>query len=98
MNEEPTTSVHRRPLIGITTRLDLTQNTFYLRRYYAEAIAAAGGTPVYIPLLRGPEALISLAERLDGVVLSGSDSDLDPRSMARSRDRNLVLLSMNVMR
>jgi putative glutamine amidotransferase len=78
MNEEATTSKHHRPLIGITTRLDLAENTFYLRRYYAEAIAAAGGTPIHIPLLKERGALISLAERLDGVLLSGSDSDLHP--------------------
>lgn len=67
-----------RPLIGITTRLDLTKDTFYLRRYYAEAVAAAGGIPVYIPLLRDADSIDSLAARLDGVLLSGSDSDVDP--------------------
>ncbi len=67
-----------RPLIGITTRLDLTQNTFYLRRYYAEAVAAAGGDPVYLPLIPEETYLQSLAARLDGLLLSGSNSDLDP--------------------
>ena len=78
MSEVDTSSVHGRPLIGISTRLDLAQNIFYLRRYYAEAISAAGGTPVYIPLIAEREALISLVERLDGVLLSGSNSDVDP--------------------
>ncbi len=67
-----------RPLIGITTRLDLTQNTFYLRRYYAEAVAVAGGDPLYIPLIADEAYLQSLTERLDGLLLSGSNSDLDP--------------------
>ncbi len=67
-----------RPLIGITTRLDPAKDTFYLRRYYAEAVAAAGGTPVYIPLVKDREALLSLAGRLDGLLLSGSNSDIDP--------------------
>jgi putative glutamine amidotransferase len=70
-------SVTRYPLIGITTRLDA-ENTFYLRRYYAEAIEASGGVPVYIPLIPNRKYLSSLAERLDGLVLSGSNSDLDP--------------------
>lgn len=78
MNDETTTAVNRRPLIGITTRLDLANSTFYLRRYYAEAIAASGGVPVYIPLVNDREVLTSLAGRLDGVLLSGSNSDLDP--------------------
>ncbi len=67
-----------RPLIGITTRLDLTQNTFYLRRYYAEAIAAVGGDPLFIPLLAEESYLQSLTTRLDGLLLSGSNSDMDP--------------------
>lgn len=70
--------VSGRPLIGITTRLNVTENTFYLRRYYAEAVAAAGGTPVYIPLIPDQEYLAALSEQLHGLLLSGSDSDLDP--------------------
>jgi putative glutamine amidotransferase len=66
-----------RPLIGVTTRLDA-QDTFYLRRYYAEAIEAAGAAPVYIPLIPDREYLAALVEQLDGFMLSGSNSDLDP--------------------
>lgn len=69
--------VRNRPLIGITTRLG-TEDTFYLRRYYAEAVEAGGGIPIYIPLIADREYLAALAERLDGLVLSGSNSDLDP--------------------
>lgn len=67
-----------RPLIGITTRLDHAHNNFYLRRFYAEAVAAAGGDPIYIPLIPEESYLHSLAARLDGVLLSGSNSDMDP--------------------
>lgn len=66
-----------RPLIGVTTRLGEEDN-FYLRRYYAEAVEAAGGAPVYIPLIPNREYLSALCERLDGLALSGSNSDLDP--------------------
>lgn len=71
------TSVTRYPLIGITTRLDA-ENTFYLRRYYAEAIEASGGVPVYIPLIPNRKYLGALAENIAGLMLSGSNSDLDP--------------------
>jgi putative glutamine amidotransferase len=64
-------------LIGITTRLGA-EETFYLRRYYAEAVEGAGGAPVYIPLIPDRAYLSALCERLDGLVLSGSNSDLDP--------------------
>jgi len=91
MNEErvilPQSS--RRPLIGITTRLDLEDNTFYLRRYYAEAVAASGGTPVYVPLVKDNDALNSLADRLDGLLLSGSNSDLDPSLYGEEPHRRL---------
>jgi putative glutamine amidotransferase len=64
-------------LIGVTTRLSAEEN-FYLRRYYAEAVEGAGGAPVYIPLIPDREYLSALCERLDGLVLSGSNSDIDP--------------------
>lgn len=70
-------SNHAKPLIGVTTRLDEKGN-FYLKRFYGEAIEAAGGAPVYIPLIPNREYLSDLMARLDGVLLSGSDSDVDP--------------------
>ena len=70
-------STTSRPLIGITTRLG-PEDTFYLRRYYAEAVEGAGGAPVYIPLIPDRKYLSALCERLDGLMLSGSNSDLDP--------------------
>ena len=69
---------HKRPLIGITTRLDVQKDNFYLRRFYAEALEAAGATPVYLPLIPNREYLGALIERMDGLLLSGSASDLDP--------------------
>jgi putative glutamine amidotransferase len=68
----------KRPLIGITTRSGLAENTFYLRRFYAEAIEATGGAPLYIPLIPNREYLTVLSERLEGFLLTGSDSDIDP--------------------
>ena len=76
-------------MIGITTRLDLNDNTFYLRRYYAEAVAASGGTPIYVPLVKDDDALHSLAEVLDGLLLSGSNSDLDPALYGEEPHRRL---------
>lgn len=71
-------SSNNRPLIGITTRAGLAENTFYLRRYYAEAVEATGGAPLYIPLIPNREYMTVLGERLDGILLSGSNSDIDP--------------------
>jgi putative glutamine amidotransferase len=70
-------SVTHHPLIGITTRLDA-ENNFYLKRYYAEAIEASGGAPVHIPLIPSRKYLGPLAGQLAGLLLTGSNSDLDP--------------------
>lgn len=67
-------------MIGISCRLEKREHGdwFYLQREYAEAVYAAGGLPVLIPLLADPEYTRWLVARLDGVVLSGSSSDVDP--------------------
>ena len=67
-----------RPLIGMPARLDPGTEQEYLSRHYGESIAAAGGVPAIIPLLESPGVLGGLAERLDGIVLTGSKSDVDP--------------------
>jgi putative glutamine amidotransferase len=67
-----------RPRIGITMRLELETDRFYLARHYSEAIEAAGGTPVHISLIPNPDYISSVMDDLDGVLLPGSDSDIDP--------------------
>ena len=67
-----------RPRIGITMRLELETDRFYLSRHYSEAVEAAGGTPVHISLIPNPDYISSVMDDLDGVLLPGSDSDIDP--------------------
>lgn len=67
-----------RPLIGVSMRFDWEREFYYLRQTYADAIYGAGGAPVYIPLITDRDYLPSLVARLDGIVLSGSNSDVDP--------------------
>src|SRR2546430_9736052 len=69
-----------RPRIGITMRIELETERFYLARYYSEAVEAAGGLPVHIPLIPKAEFIQHVVEGLDGILLPGSDSDVDPRS------------------
>ena len=65
------------PLIAITTDLEPAQGTLRVFSYrtYAESVLRAGGHPVYIPPIRGNEAMA--AERFDGFVFAGGD---DPRT------------------
>ncbi len=69
-----------RPLIGVTCRLHPmeTGDWFYLQREYTEAVWAQGGLPVQVPLIADTDYSAQLMERLDGIVLSGSSSDVDP--------------------
>jgi putative glutamine amidotransferase len=74
---------YERPRIGITMRLELETDRFYLARYYSEAVEAAGGAPVHISLIPRREYLGALLEGLDGILLPGSDSDVDPTRYGR---------------
>jgi putative glutamine amidotransferase len=72
-----------KPLIGITCRWDPEKQRHYLESGYSEAIAAAGGVPVLIPLIAGAAA--ELTAHLDGIILSGSGSDVDPELYRQKR-------------
>jgi putative glutamine amidotransferase len=75
VNSEPT---GRRPRIGITMRIELETDRFYLSRHYSEAVEAAGGAPVHISLIPDADYISTVVQNLDGVLLPGSDSDVDP--------------------
>lgn len=72
-----------RPLIGITMRHELETERFYLARTYSEAVAAAGGIPLHISLIPRPAYIAAVLDELDGVLLPGSASDVDPLHYGR---------------
>ena len=51
---------------------------FYIRRGYIEAIMAAGGVPITLPLVADKEFAAHVAELADGILLPGSITDVDP--------------------
>ena len=59
-------------------RLELETDRFYLSRYYSEAVEAAGGAPIHIGLIPDEDYINALMLNLDGILLPGSDSDVDP--------------------
>lgn len=59
-------------------RLELETNRFYLGRDYSEAVEAAGGIPLHISLIPKPDYISTVLDDLDGILLPGSDSDVDP--------------------
>jgi putative glutamine amidotransferase len=68
----------QRPRIGITMCIELESDRFYLSRHYSEAVEAAGGSPLHIGLIPSPAYLAATMDGLDGILLPGSDSDVDP--------------------
>src|SRR5918994_2632145 len=70
--------MNTRPRIGIPMRIEHATDRFYLSRHYSEAVEAAGGAPVHISLIPNFDYLDSIVDGLDGILLPGSDSDVDP--------------------
>jgi putative glutamine amidotransferase len=70
----PTSSL--RPIIGLTTYRKIASQKIpvpllALMPSYVEAVAAAGGVPVMIPLGLSEDALSDLLDRFDGLILTG---------------------------
>ncbi len=70
--------MNKRPCIGIPMRIELPTDRFYLSRYYSEAVEAAGGAPVHVSLIPKADYIDSVVAGLEGLLLPGSDSDVDP--------------------
>ncbi len=79
----------QRPRIGITMRLELGTDRFYLARFYSEAIEAAGGLPFHIGLIPHRGYITALMGAVDGVLLPGSDTDVDPLRYGREPHQHL---------
>jgi gamma-glutamyl-gamma-aminobutyrate hydrolase PuuD len=66
---------------------------------YERAVVLAGGEPVRIPFDQTPEEVGALMERCNGVLLPGSNADIDParfQQHARRTPRNLILVGMRL--
>jgi putative glutamine amidotransferase len=66
------------PRILVPLRQNVDGDDLYLGRDYATALHAAGLDPVYVPLIPDAPYLNRLARSADGILLSGSNSDVDP--------------------
>lgn len=59
-------------------RLEIETRRFYLGRDYCEAIENFGGIPFHISLIPKKDYIKSVVSNLDGILLPGSDTDVDP--------------------
>ena len=66
-----------KPWIGIPTRFQDEHTTGKIR-LYLDPVLWAGGLPVMIPTFCSPAVLNEYMTRLDGILLPGSSSDIDP--------------------
>jgi len=76
-----------KPIIGITPdynagdREDMggREPTYFLRARYVQAIEDAGGLPILLPLVIDKARQRQLLAQVDGLLITGSGSDLDPQ-------------------
>jgi putative glutamine amidotransferase len=68
----------QKPRIGITMRLELETRRFYLGRDYSEAIEGLGGIPTHISLIPKRDYIKDCLSQMDGILLPGSDTDVNP--------------------
>lgn len=82
-----------RPLIGLNVDYVPTSKVhrahLRLNQGYAEAIIAAGGLPVLMPLLGKDAEIAAFLDRLDGFILTGG-LDLDPRRQGLPRHSSVT--------
>jgi len=81
--------MERRPRIGIPMRIEHPTDRFYLSRHYSEAVEAAGGAPIHISLIPKVGYVDAVIAGCDGILLPGSDSDVDPLRYGQQPHPNL---------
>lgn len=63
----------------MTMRREMATHRFYLGRDYSEVVESLGGVPVHIALISKAEYIAEAMKGLDGVLLPGSNTDVDPQ-------------------
>ncbi|MGB0910037.1 MAG: gamma-glutamyl-gamma-aminobutyrate hydrolase family protein [Nitrospirales bacterium] len=83
-----------KPIIGITPdynagdREDMggKEPTYFIRARYVQAIEDAGGLPIVFPLVTSIRQQKQLLAQVDGLLVTGSGSDLDPALYGERQD------------
>lgn len=92
-----------RPRIGITTSLEDGRQTLDLR--YVQAVEAARGNPIIVPMLESAEAAQEVAALLDGLIVTGGPGitrgligalpeDLPPVDVRRDQSDEMIYQAM----
>ena len=67
-----------KPWIGIPTGYENDQRRYGQDRRYIDAIESFGGLALLIPVLAGEELVSEYVDRINGILLPGSSTDVDP--------------------
>ena len=78
-----------KPWIGIPTRYHEKSEYIGQIRHYLDAILWAGGLPLMIPTVDDPAIVREYVRRVDGILLPGSPTDVDPKHYKASPHEKL---------
>lgn len=67
----------KKPLIGLTPQYDYETQKLWMRPNYLEAVEAAGGLPLVLPLISDPADISELARSCNGILFTGGP-DIHP--------------------
>ena len=89
-----------KPVIGITPDFTGTaqepgnsEATILLRNRYVAAIEAVGGIPLILPIVTNRALCKAVLNQLDGLLLTGSGPDIDPRRYGEHRRFDFKVMS-----
>lgn len=87
-----------KPLIGISTDYTdplgtdecFSESTYHLKENYAEAVEAGGGIPILLPAI---DDVSSLLDRIDALIISGGNFDIDPEFYGEAKKTTTRLIN-----
>lgn len=80
-----------KPIIGVTSSMELGAKTYTVGEANIQAIENAGGLPIMLPYLMGEADIEQLAQRMDGLYASGG-YDIDPTLFDEEPHPNLGVI------
>jgi len=91
----------QQPIIGITSDFNAgdkdrpggREPTYFLRARYVKAIEAAGGLPLILPITDRRKEIAKLLDLVDGLLITGSGPDLDPKLYKEAKRYRFKVMS-----
>jgi putative glutamine amidotransferase len=89
------------PIIGVTSDFNAgdkdrpggREPTYFLRARYVRAVEAAGGLPLILPITDRKAEITRLLDLVDGLLITGSGPDLDPKLYKETKRYRFKVMS-----